>query len=548
MVDARAALRLCAHDPLLGGVMLRGNADAREALLRELATALPAGAPLRRVPLAVDEDRLLGGLDLGATLAMGHPVGRAGLLAEAHGGAIVLASVDRLRDGIAGHIAAALDRGEVTLERDSLSHTAPARFVVVALDDAGADDPAPAPALAERLAFWIDCDAASPEAGGGPDQPVAADAAIAALVAAAASLGIAGLRAPLLGLRAAHARARLDGRDSLAASDLAFAARLVLGPRARVAPNRVDLAEDPAPPEPDSGDSAVDPATDGAPQALADRVLAAAHAVVPADLLARIAMQRSARAQRSAQGSGAAARSATRGRPMGARAGVPGGGRRLALVATLRAAAPWQRVRARADRVLIRRDDLRVRRFRQREVVLTLFCVDASGSAAMARLAEAKGAVERLLAQAYVRRAEVALIAFRGVGAELLLPPTRSLTRARRQLADLPGGGGTPIAAGLALARSTALAARARGRTPIVVVLSDGRANIAADGRAVRAAAADDALAEARALAQLAIDTVFIDIGTRPRPEGAALAAALGGRYIALPHARSAELAQAVAR
>ena len=185
---------------------------------------------------------------------------------------------------------------------------------------------------------------------------------------------------------------------------------------------------------------------------------------------------------------------------MGTRAGMPGGGRRLSLIDTLRAAAPWQRVRGREDRILVRRDDLRVRRFESRAEALTIFAVDASGSSALARLAEAKGAVELLLAEAYVKRAQVALVAFRGTSAELLLPPTRSLARARRSLAELPGGGGTPLAAGLNAARELAEAAKARGRTPFAVVLTDGRANIAMDGSAVRATAASDADAAAKAI------------------------------------------------
>ena len=112
----------------------------------------------------------------------------------------------------------------------------------------------------------------------------------------------------------------------------------------------------------------------------------------------------------------------------------------------------------------------------------TIFVVDASGSAALHRLAEAKGAVELLLADCYIRRDQVALIAFRGSAAELLLPPTRSLARAKRSLAGLPGGGGTPLAAGLDAAFALSDSIRRKGQTPTVIVLTDGRANIARDG------------------------------------------------------------------
>ena len=133
-----------------------------------------------------------------------------------------------------------------------------------------------------------------------------------------------------------------------------------------------------------------------------------------------------------------------RGKPLGARRGDLRRGARLDVLATLRAAAPWQPLRRREQaatvaRVLVRRDDFRMKRFRERTETTAIFAVDASGSSALHRLAEAKGAVELLLAQCYVRRDRVALLAFRGRGSELLLSPTRSLVRAKRSLAGLPG-------------------------------------------------------------------------------------------------------------
>ncbi|WP_343895811.1 VWA domain-containing protein, partial [Craurococcus roseus] len=170
-------------------------------------------------------------------------------------------------------------------------------------------------------------------------------------------------------------------------------------------------------------------------------------------LLAGLAAATRKTAGAASQGrAGAPRQAARRGRRIGTRTGDPRSGGRLDLVETLRAAAPWQRLRRRyavADgpRVAIRREDFRLVRFRQETGTTTVFVVDASGSAAVNRLGEAKGAVELLLADCYVRRDQVALLAFRGQGAELLLPPTSSLVRAKRSLAALPGGGGTPLSA-----------------------------------------------------------------------------------------------------
>ncbi|WP_375398628.1 magnesium chelatase subunit D [uncultured Sphingomonas sp.] len=554
--DALIAARLCAIDPGLGGMILRGGGEVRDVVVAELRGGLAQGVPVRRMPAHIDDDRLLGGLDLTATLALGRAVASTGLLAEAADGIVVMPMAERLSDATAGRIAAAIDSG--------------VRFATVALDDGIEPDERTPGALAERLAFWVDLtDTTPPGKARGlgealPEQRVAirdsphlgsglrrggsvadvpSDDVLQALAATAAALGIDSARAPLFALRAARASARLNGRDSIAEADVALAARLVLAPRATRMPAPADEAEPEAPPPPPASDDGEEER--GEPGQLDDIVLAAALAALPKDVLARIAAGRSRKTAR-VSGGGERRTSGARGRPMSARAGMPGGGRRLSLIDTLRAAAPWQKLRGGGAKVKIRRDDLRIRRFETRAQALTIFAVDASGSSALARLAEAKGAVELLLAEAYVKRAEVALVAFRGVSAELLLPPTRSLARARRSLAELPGGGGTPLAAGLNAARELAESAKARGRTPFVVVLTDGRANIAADGTAVRQTAELDATAAAKAIGASGIASAFVDISARPRPEGAALAAAMHARYLPLPRADAAAMHAAV--
>ncbi|MGL4312954.1 MAG: VWA domain-containing protein, partial [Sphingomonas sp.] len=380
------------------------------------------------------------------------------------------------------------------------------------------------------------------------------DEVVEAIAATAAILGIDSMRAPVLALRAARAAAALAGRPTIEEADVALAAALVLGPRATRLPPDIDApsTEAEAPPTPPPPTDAPDRDADATVEPLPpdDLVLAAALAALPKNLLADLARGGARRAPTPrGRGKGERHRSPTRGRPVGSMAGVPRGGLRLSLIDTLRAAASWQRLRGGepgSRGVKVRRGDLRVRRFENRAEATTIFAVDASGSAALTRLAEAKGAVELLLAEAYVKRAQVALIAFRGTDAALLLPPTRSLVRAKRSLADMAGGGGTPLAAGLAAAADLALDARKRGRTPFVVVLTDGRANIAADGRASRAAANDDALATARAIAAAGVKSAFIDISPSPRPEGQAVAAAMGARYLPLPRADAMQMHAAV--
>lgn len=177
---------------------------------------------------------------------------------------------------------------------------------------------------------------------------------------------------------------------------------------------------------------------------------------------------------------------------------------------------------------------------------MTIFVVDASGSAALHRLAEAKGAIELLLADCYVRRDSVALIAFRGEKAETMLPPTRALVRARRALAGLPGGGGTPLAAAIDSANASAGEAKRRGQSAVAVFLTDGKANICRDGSADRPRAQAEAEAAARGLRIAGTRSLFIDTAPRPQPQAKMLAEAMGARYLALPNGAAEQVSQAV--
>ncbi len=559
----------------------------------------PAGAgedspvPWRRMPPGIGDGRLLGGLDLAATLAAGRPVAERGLLAEADGGVLIVPMAERLEGGTAGHVAAALDAGEIVVERDGLASRAPARFGCILLDE-GEGDEHPPDALAERVAFRLDA-AALRAAARAAEPPVltvtdvaaarerlpavgAGDDEIEAICAAGLAFGVPSLRVATFALRAAKAAAALAGREAVSADDVALAAALVIAPRATALPASAAPEDDESaePEDPSDGDNAADrehsgegsAQPDGSPeidkddrrgdvQNLADRVVEATRAAIPAGLLAMLSlvagpMRRPATAGRA----GVPRLSVRRGRPAGTRRGTPGPGARLAIVATLRAAAPWQPLRRGAQasagvapaagRILVRKDDFRVARTKQRGESVTIFVVDASGSAALHRLAEVKGAVELILAECYVRRDSVALIAFRGSGAELILPPTRSLARAKRALAGQAGGGGTPLAAALEAATLLADGVRRKGRTPLCVFLTDGKANVGLGRRRGRAEAEADAQEGARAFRAGGCASLVLDIAPRPGAASFRLAAAMGARYQPLPYAEARDLSRLV--
>ncbi len=139
-----------------------------------------------------------------------------------------------------------------------------------------------------------------------------------------------------------------------------------------------------------------------------------------------------------------------------------------------------------------------------------------------------------------------AKIAFRGQGADRLLPPTRSLVRARCSPAGLPGGGGTPLAAAVAAANQLIEAIQRRGGTPAIVFLTDGHANVALDGAPRRERALTEALEQASLIQAAAVRTLVIDTAARSHANAERLADALGGLYLPLPRADAATLLRAV--
>lgn len=547
------ALACFALDPsALGGIWLRARVGpVRDRVLTGLEPALQ-GHTLRRLHPGIGDDALFGGVDLSATLAEGRVVRTKGILGKP--AVLIMPMAERVRAGLAARLAAALDgRGGLSL---------------IALDEGAEPEESLPSALADRLAIHLDLAeqglSDAPDLALDPEGLAEArtllprvtvpDTAIAELTEVAARLGIQSLRAPLQALAVARASAALSGEDCIESADLLLAVELVLAPRATQIPQaQQDSAPDEEPDQPDDP-----PDEEETPEEEEDQVnlppaemlLEAAKAMLPPDLLARLTAGSAVRASQSASGTGAAKKGNHRGRPLPSRPGRPGGDSRVDLVATLRAAAPWQPMRRQMagqhERLHIRMSDIRLRQFEETSDRAIIFVVDASGSAALARLGEAKGAIELLLGEAYARRDHVALVAFRGDSAEILLPPTRSLVQTKRRLSQLPGGGGTPLAAGLKAALELAMLAQSKGMTPSIALLTDGRANVDLSGVANRGTAADDATAMARAIRARGWPGLVIDTGVRPTRGLDDLAHAMGMPYLPLPRADARALSAAV--
>lgn len=567
--DACLIAALFAVDPVgLGGVaLLAAPGPVRDAWLARFRDLLPEEVPLRPLPVNISDERLLGGLDLAVALKRRERLFRRGILAEADGGVLVATMAERQEPATLARIAQAMDRGLVLTERDGISAVEQSRFGLIAIDESLDDEPGLPTVLLDRLAFRLALEGIGHSDIAGPiantkttkraQQCLAkvgiSDAALGTLCEASAVFGIASLRAPLLATRAARAHAALSGRLSVADEDVLVAARLVLAPRAVAVP---EASSDPQPEDEEQRDTGDDDAQSSEsldPNNLRDLLIESVRSRLPADLLTDLEGQKARAVPRARHaGSGSVRRSQVRGRPIGARRGALHGGARLNLLATLRAAAPLQGMRRtypmRRDNegISVLPSDFRITRFKQRSEHVALFVVDASGSSALNRMAEAKGAVELLLAKSYARRDQVSLIAFRGQTAELILPPTRSLLRAKRSLAGLAGGGGTPLASALDQARILALDLRRRGLTVTLVILTDGQANIARDHSPGRPKARADAQAAAQALAIEGFAALLIDTSPRPRPEAQSLATAMDARYLALPRADAVSMSEVV--
>jgi magnesium chelatase subunit D len=366
--------------------------------------------------------------------------------------------------------------------------------------------------------------------------------AYARLSLTALELGIEGHRADIFAVRAARAHAALAGHSSVEEDDLNATERLVLLPRAAVLPQgRSEMEAEHSTPQieaDESEDRIIPPIDDeGVPEEALDP---------PYRNVREKAIRRSGgRARRSA-----GVINLNRGRYVRAVAARPEA-RKVAIGATLLAAAPFQVSRKGAGvqrkAIQIEAGDLRFKQFRQPSGVLIIFAVDASGSMAVNRIGQAKGALLLLLEKAYVHRDRIALISFRGRGAEVVLPPGRSVELAKRATNAMTVGGRTPLAAGLDCALMLARRAKdSDGQRKMLVLLTDGRANVACRGdksiwEELRAAGA--------ALQSEGVASVVIDTRNSRTPGGEAerLALLLGGRHVHLPRANADTVSSTVA-
>lgn len=621
----KTALLLCAVDPGLGGVLIRGDkGTAKSTAARALTAVLPAitrragcafnchpdapygecevcheaaaastgPVPFVTLPLGATEDRVLGTLDLQRALQGAQRTFQPGLLAAAHRGILYIDEVNLLADHLVDVLLDVAAMGVNSVQREGLSVTHPARFTLIGtmnqeegdlrpqfLDRFGlmVDVAAPrekterAEVVRRRIAYeadpaayvaqWDraqqDLRATLAQAQSLLPQVVLADGLLDLISHLCCEFEVASLRADIVMHKTARAFAALDGRLQVTPQDVRHAAELVLPHRRRRKPfeqpgldqDKLDeLMQQAAPPagadggeagddseaendggaEPEAQDAGNDDNSDSN-EGQGEQLFSVAQAGP-----ARTLKVDGAADPRAAQHAGRRSKAVDAERGRSIRAVPDSNPASLAVGATLRSAALRQAAGGNSGGSLqLVREDLHAQVRVGKSANLIVFVVDASGSMAAQRRMEAvKGAVLALLTDVYQRRDQVAVIAFRGETAELLLAPTRSVEQAEQGLRALPTGGRTPLPHALQLSLQL-LQQAADDAPPLLVLLSDGKANVplSTGGDAWQETLTLAAEIAAAGIAALVLDTEtgYVRLGRAAR-----LAQALGAECLTL--------------
>lgn len=537
------AFELTAINPsLFGGIILKGAThDHMEPILNFFKKA---DLKLNKIFSNFSIADLNGGIDPLESLQKGHLVHRKGILNRS--GWFLCTSLNEMPKALQSMLNHQMDNMKLG--------------PLLAFDDGFRKNEISSPKLCDRLAFSIDFTDVRfnqyfpnffPPISPTVQKAEITEAQIQSVVVSAVQFGIDDIRPAYMTITAAQYLAALDDRGIVEQNDLNLAATLILAHRAQVVPEEIDNdQQDDTQKENEENIKEENEQKKNNEINLPTEVLIEAiKASLPDNIYEHL---RNNIRQKAKTGSGFGNRqkSKVKGRPKPSRNVPPGDQERIDIVSTLRSAAPWQKLRKQqlktSKNIVILPGDLHTFNFEDRSERVIIFLVDASGSAAMNRLGESKGAIELMLADSYARRDFVSLISFRDTSAEILLPPTRSLVQTKKRLGSLMAGGGTPLATGLDAGIKLAQNCKRSGKMPSLAILTDGKANIDLDGLPNREKALSDSVLVSEIGKKLDMKSVFIDCGKRPNNNLKSLATSMGGNYVSLPRTNATKISNLI--
>lgn len=568
-LDACLIAQLITINPRgLGGIWFKSSAGpVRDQWFTFLQNSIAGQIPYRKIPPQTDELALMGGIDIFQTLQFQKKVYSQGILEQINEGILVLTMAERLERHTAALITQAFDLNQ---------------FGLVAIDESiHSEEEQLLPRIQDRLAFMIqlddlsykDCQIENIQIDVLKIRNLSSkieipELALEAIITAANGLGIHSIRAISFAIQASKSLAALRGSDELSSEDIRTATRLVFSHRVRTLPKEKSEEENISKEEPQTDSSPesqedISQNHDSSDQQsqntiskeqLEDMIIEASKAYLPQNILEFINNGKSSSGSKNQeQGKlGEQKKGAQRGLRLPSRQVKFDRSKKIDLLKTIQAAIPWQTIRNSQQNAInspvqlkIQAQDIYLKQFMQRSTTVTLFVVDASGSSAKERLGEAKGAVELLLAQCYIRRDQVAMMTFRANKVDLTLAPTRSLVRAKRMLSAMPGGGGTPLAKAIQSSVLFAKDLRKKGHTPLIIYLTDGRANVSLAGIGGREQAYLDCLQVAKNVISENLHILFVDTSFKVQESNQSIARQMNAKYILLPQGKSAAVVQA---
>ena len=537
------AFKLLAINPsAFGGIIFKGaTPEHTESILNFFKLA---EVNLNKIFSNFSVTDLMGGIDPLESLQKGHLVHRKGILSRP--GWFSCTSLNDMPKALQFMLVHQMDDTNFS--------------PVIAFDDGYRKDEVAPLKLCDRLAFSIDLTEVRfnqfnldffPINSSEITKAQITEAQIQSVIVSAIKFGIDGIRPAYMTINAAQYLATLDDRVAVEQKDLNLAATLILAHRALIIPEEIedDQKDEPQKENEENANERTDQQTNNEINLPTEVLIEAIKASLPDNIYEHLKNNIRQKAK-AGSGFGNRQKSKVRGRPKPSRNVPPGDQERIDIVSTLRSAAPWQKLRKKqlksSKNIIILPSDLHTFNFEDRSERVIIFLVDASGSAAMNRLGESKGAIELMLADSYAKRDFVSLISFRDTSAEILLPPTRSLVQTKKRLGSLMAGGGTPLASGLDAGIKLAQTCKRSGKMPSLAILTDGKANIDLDGLPNREKALSDSVLVSAIGKKLDMKSVFIDCGKRPNNSLKEIATSMGANYVSLPRTNATKISNLV--